>query len=78
MSASDADGQIPVMMAAMHKWPDAVQELLSAAAPVATLVPEGRSVLDYTRPKDSRIIELLDRVGAPPEIRSLGEDGLRR
>ena len=66
VSASDADRRTPLMMAAMHESPHVVQELLFAGAPVATLDNDGRSVLDYTRPEDSRIIELLDRVGAPP------------
>ena len=56
----------PLMMAAMHAWPDAVRALLDAKANVLARDRSGRTVLDYADPADTQSIAMLQKSGAPP------------
>jgi hypothetical protein len=60
----DADGQTPLMMAAMQGWEDVVRELLAAKAMVNAHDHEGRLAIDYADPQDHTIISLLQRSGS--------------
>ncbi len=69
---TDVYGRTPLMMAAMHEWPDAVAELLAANAAVNTRDREGRLAIDYADPADERTIAILKRSGSLPPTGNSG------
>jgi len=68
VNGADADGQTPLMMAAMQGWEGVVRELLAARAMVNARDHEGRLAVDYADPQsqDYVIITLLQRAGSSP------------
>jgi hypothetical protein len=64
INARDAAGRSPLMLAAMHDWPEVVEALLTAHADVRTQDRDGRRLLDYAR--HPAIIQSLQRAAAPP------------
>lgn len=72
VNAADADGQTPLMMAAMQGWDGVVRELLAAKAIVNAHDREGRLAIDYANPQDQVIISLLQRAGSS---RATGRSG---
>jgi ankyrin repeat protein len=70
INAADAEGKTPLMMAAMHDWPDVVKTLLAAGAAAKPRDGEGRSAIDYAAPTDRATIDALRKAGASPSGRS--------
>jgi hypothetical protein len=66
VNGPDADGQTPLMMAAMQGWEGVVRELLSAKAAVNARDREGRLAIDHADPQDLAIIGLLKNAGSSP------------
>jgi hypothetical protein len=66
VNLADADGRTPLMMAVMHGWAAAVEELLFAKADATASDHDGRTVLDYADPADLDILKALRKAGAPP------------
>lgn len=65
-TATDFYGRTPLMMAAMHGWPDVIRDLLRAHAPVNARDREGRLAIDYADPADKESISLLKTDGSRP------------
>lgn len=66
VNSPDADGRIPLMMAAMHGWQGVVEALLDAKASVDHRDHEGRTAADYVDPRVVTIQETLRKAGSPP------------
>jgi ankyrin repeat protein len=66
VNVSDVHGRTPLMMAAMHAWPDAVRALLDARADVHAQDRTSHTVLDYVDPAETQVIAILKKAGAPP------------
>ncbi len=75
---TDVYGRTPLMMAAMHEWPDAAAELLAAHAAVNARDHEGRLAMDYADPADDRTIAVLKRARSLPADRQLRTPRVRR
>jgi ankyrin repeat protein len=71
---ADADGRTPLMIAAMHGWPDVARELLAAHAAVNTRDHEGRLAIDYADPADRDMLGLLKDAGSEPPAGRSGRD----
>ena len=61
---ADADGQTPLMMAAMQGWEGVIRELLAAKALIHARDREGRLAIDYADPQDLVVIKLLQQAGS--------------
>jgi hypothetical protein len=63
-TVTDIDGRTPLMMAAMHRWPEAVRALIAAHANVNARDRQGRLAIDYADPSDREIIAALQQAGS--------------
>ena len=63
---ADVHGRTPLMMAAMHAWPDALRALLDAHANINAHDRTGHTVLDFVDPAETQVITILKKAGAPP------------
>lgn len=71
VNGSDADGQTPLMIAAMQGWEGVVEALLTAKAAVNARDNEGRLAIDYADTNDVAIIKMLRNArSSPPTGRS--------
>lgn len=61
----DVDGRTPLMMAAMHDWPNVTVELLRVHVPVNMRDHKGRLAIDYADPADKEVVALLKNAGSP-------------
>jgi Ankyrin repeats (many copies)/Putative peptidoglycan binding domain/Ankyrin repeat len=66
VNASDVHGRTPLMMAAMHAWPDVVRALLNAHANIHARDRAGHTVLDFVDPAETQVLAILNKAGAPP------------
>ncbi len=64
VTVTDIDGRTPLMMAVMHRWPDAVRDLIAAHADVNARDREGRLAIDYADASDSETIAALKNAGS--------------
>jgi FOG: Ankyrin repeat len=64
VNAADADGQTPLMMAAMQGWQAVVKVLLAAKANVNARDRLGRLAIDYADTRDHETISLLQEAGS--------------
>jgi ankyrin repeat protein len=71
---ADADGRTPLMIAAMHGWPDVARELLAAHAAVNTRDHQGRLAIDYADPADRDMLGLLKDAGSESPTGRSGRD----
>ena len=72
VNQADAEGRTPLMMAAMHGWPDVARELLAAHAAVNARDNEGRLAIDYADPSDRDVLGLLKEAGSEQPTRRSG------
>jgi ankyrin repeat protein len=66
LNTADVHGRTPLMMAAMHAWPEALRALLDARANVDARDRTGHTVLDFVDPAEMQVIAILKKAGAPP------------
>jgi hypothetical protein len=66
VNAADVHGRTPLMMAAMHGWPEAVSALLDAHADIKARDRAGHTVLDFVDPTETQVVRTLKNAGAPP------------
>jgi Putative peptidoglycan binding domain/Ankyrin repeat len=66
VNVADVHGRTPLMMAAMHAWPDALGALLDAHANIRARDRTGHAVLDFVDPAETQVIAQLKQAGAPP------------
>jgi hypothetical protein len=66
VNIADVHGRTPLMMAAMHAWPDALRALLDAHANVNAHDRSGHTVLDFVDPAETQVITILTKAVAPP------------
>src|SRR6478752_4422686 len=66
VNTTDVHGRTPLMMAAMHAWPDTLRALLDAHASINVRDRSGHTVLDYVDPTEVQVIAILKKAGAPP------------
>ena len=66
VNIADVHGRTPLMMAAMHAWPDALRALLDAHANINAHDRTGHTVLDFVDPTETEVITILKKAGAPP------------
>lgn len=64
VTVTDIDGRTPLMMAVMHRWPEAVRDLIAAHADVNTRDRAGRLAIDYAEPADRETIAMLKKAGS--------------
>ncbi len=66
VNVADVQGRTPLMMAAMHGWPDALHALLDAHADVHAHDRTGHTVLDFVDPAETQVIAIIKKAAAPP------------
>src|SRR5262249_1900561 len=68
VNIADVHGRTPLMMAAMHAWPDALRALLNAHANINAHDRSGHTVLDFVDPAETQVITILKKAGARPPL----------
>jgi ankyrin repeat protein len=66
VNATDVQGRTPLMMAAMHGWPEALRALLDAHANIKARDRARHTVLDFVDPAETEVVRTLKNAGAPP------------
>jgi hypothetical protein len=66
VNAADVHGRTPLMMAAMHGWPEALRALLEAHANIQARDRAGHTVLDFVDPTETEVVRILKNGEAPP------------
>jgi hypothetical protein len=66
VDTADIHGRTPLMMAAMHGWPEALRALLDAHANIRARDRAGHTVLDFVDPIETEVVKTLKKAGAPP------------
>jgi len=66
VNIADVHGRTPLMMAAMHAWPNALRALLDAHGNINARDRAGHTLLDFVDPAETQVITILKRAGAPP------------
>ena len=66
VNQAGAHGDTPLMMAAMHGWPEVARELLAAHANINARDHAGRLAIDYADPEDRDMLAILKKAGSAP------------